>query len=206
MLIKICGITTEEAAFAAANNGANLIGFVFAPSRRKITSEKAAQIARQLPTSIKKVGVFVNETKENIEAIARTVGLDYIQLHGDESTQFAESLTYPVIKAFSIDDLERLKAPNDYPCEYMLVDSPGTTHRGGSGNVFSWDRLLALKIDHKKVILAGGLNAENVADAIKSVSPAGVDVSSGVETDGKKDTSKIAYFIQTVRKNEATKN
>lgn len=199
MIIKICGITTVEAALAAAENGANWIGFLFAPSKRNITPEKAARIAKEIPSDIKKVGVFVNEMKENIETIARTVGLDYIQLHGDESAEFAASLPYPVIKAFSIDQLEKIETPSEYPCDFMLVDSPGTTHRGGSGNVFSWDRLLARKLDHRKLILAGGLHANNVSEAIQSVRPAGVDVSSGVETDGKKDLKKIAAFIHAVR-------
>lgn len=199
MLIKICGITNSEAALTAVKHGANWLGFVFAPSKRKISAAQAADIAAQLPSSVKKVGVFVNETKETIEQIAREVSLDYIQLHGDEPARFAASLDYPVIKAFSIDQIEKMPDAVNYPCAYMLVDSPPATYRGGSGSTFNWERLRALKLDHEKLILAGGLNAANVAEAIRIVQPAGVDVSSGVETDGVKDVTKIAQFIQAVR-------
>lgn len=201
MIVKICGITTTEAALAVAEAGANLIGFVFAPSKRRITPAAAAKIAHQLPESLKKVGVFVNESAENIAAIAEEVGLDYVQLHGDESAAFARALGVPVIKAFSIDDLDAA-AVRDYPCDYFLIDSPGEMYRGGSGRVFQWGRLLELGLDHRKLIVAGGLSAENISAAIAAVQPAGVDVSSGVETDGKKDVEKIKRFVEAARGTE----
>lgn len=198
MLIKICGITTVETALSVARSGANMIGFVFAPSKREISPSGAAEISEKLPNSLKRVGVFVNETKENIMAIAEVVGLDYIQLHGDEPASFARNLPLPIIKAFSIDELEEMESL-EYPCEFMLVDSPGTTHRGGSGYVFDWDRLLALNIDRQKLILAGGLAIHNVQEAITAINPAGIDVSSGVETNGAKDSNKIWQFVATAR-------
>lgn len=198
VLIKICGITSVEMAKVAEDAGANMIGFVFATSSRKITAKKASEIAGVLSPTTKKVGVFVNESQEEIERIAEVVGLDFVQLHGDESPEFAASLSRSVIKAFSIDDVtdETLAT---YPAEYFLIDSPGTTYRGGSGNTFDWARLVNRSIDKRKFFLAGGLDAENVREAIRVVQPIGVDVSSGVETDGVKDAQKIREFILAAR-------
>lgn len=197
MLIKICGITSIEMAKVAEDAGANMIGFVFAPSSRNVTAKKAREIAGSLSHGVKTVGVFVNESKEAIERIANLVSLDFIQLHGDESPEFAASLSRPVIKAFTIDDVtdETLAT---YPAQYFLIDSPGTTYRGGSGKTFDWDRLRNRNIDKKKLILAGGLDAKNVQEAIRIAQPAGVDVSSGVETDGEKDADKINQFVRAV--------
>ena len=197
MLVKICGITTLDAALTAEREGAAMIGFLFAPSSRRIEPDEAAAIAKQLSPTVKKVGVFVNETKETIERIADVVGLDFIQLHGDEPASFAESLSKPVIKAFNIEQVSD-EVLATYPCDYYIIDSPGTTYRGGSGKVFDWNRLLNRNIDRSKLILAGGLNEANIAEAIKTVEPAGVDVSSGVETNGKKDNEKIKRFIHAV--------
>ncbi|WP_349305409.1 phosphoribosylanthranilate isomerase [Bacillus sp. FJAT-50079] len=203
MLVKICGITTDEVAKIACEAGADLLGFVFADSSRKITPERAAAISQTLPAHVKTVGVFVNETREKIDDIAEQVGLDYIQLHGDESPEFCQQLRRPVIKAFSIkqkSDLERL---NEYTCAYYLVDSPGIDYRGGSGIPFDWDLLTEAKVPHEKVILAGGLQRENVAEAIRKVRPAAVDVSSGVETNKQKDPEKIIDFIREAKKEES---
>lgn len=199
MKVKICGITDVEMAKTVAQAGADFIGFVFAASKRQISAEAASKIAAELPSEIKKVGVFVNEDKEKICQIAETVGLDYIQLHGDEPATFADSLPYPVIKAFSIDHVkdEILQA---YPCDYLLIDSPPSTYRGGSGTAFNWETLKKYKIPMEKLILAGGLSIGNVEDAKRNVKPAGVDVSSGVETAGVKDPEKIKKFISLAKK------
>ena len=194
MKVKICGITTLSAAKVVEKSGADFIGFVFAPSSRSIAPEDAANITQQLSLKLKKVGVFVNESIETIEAIATQVGLDIIQLHGDESEAFAKKLSYPIIKAFSIDKVE----PNQirsYPAEYLLIDSPGEEYRGGSGKAFSWKLLDELNITREKLILAGGLSSENINQAIELVRPFGVDVSSGVETKKQKDHEKIKSFI-----------
>lgn len=198
MIIKICGITSIEMAKVAEEAGANMIGFVFASSSRKIAPEKAREIADALSTTVKMVGVFVNESKKEIERIANFVNLDFIQLHGDEAPDFAASLSRPVIKAFTIDDVtDEMLAT--YPARYFLIDSPGTAYRGGSGQAFDWGRLTGRKFDREKFILAGGLHAENVQEAIRQARPIGVDVSSGVETDGEKDARKIGQFIEAVR-------
>lgn len=194
MNVKICGITTLSAAKVVEKSGADFIGFVFAPSSRSITVENAAKITSQLSPNLKKVGVFVNEPIEAIEAIATKVGLDIIQLHGDEPEAFAKKLSYPVIKAFSIDKVEPNQIRN-YPAEYLLIDSPGEDYRGGSGKTFSWELLDELDIPREKLILAGGLSSENINQAIKLVRPFGVDVSSGVETNQQKDHEKITSFI-----------
>ncbi|WP_067726467.1 phosphoribosylanthranilate isomerase [Oceanobacillus damuensis] len=198
MLVKICGITTQEAADTAVEAGADFIGFLFAESKRKIAPEDAAAIAASIPASVKKVGVFVNESLENMKHTAEIVGLDVIQLHGDEPSEVAEQLPYEIIKAFPATEkaLQNLKK---YPCNYCLLDTPSKKSRGGNGIAFDWSLLDTLHLDRSKIILAGGLTPENVKDGISKVAPAGVDVSSGVETDGKKDINKINRFIANAK-------
>lgn len=200
MLVKICGITTEAAAQQALKSGADCIGFVFAPSKRQISPEDAARISATLPPTLKKVGVFVNESKENMIEIAEQVGLDVIQLHGDESADLAKQLPYEVIKAFQMKK-ESIHLIGSYPCDYYLLDSPIGAYRGGNGTAFDWNLVTDTELDPRKVILAGGLTPENVGQAIVTAKPAGVDVSSGVETDGKKDLAKIKKFIMETKLN-----
>lgn len=198
MLVKTCGIMTNAAAEEAVQSGVDFIGFVFAPSKRYMTPEQATEIAETIPSSVKKVGVFVNETVENITSIAEKVGLDYIQLHGDESAEFAKQLSYPIIKAFPATE-ESLAKMKDYPCDYYLIDSPFGANRGGNGTAFDWNLLKKLNLDTNKLFLAGGLNPENVLQAINMTEPMGVDVSSGIETNGRKDLSKIKNFISKAK-------
>jgi len=197
--VKICGITTPEAAQRAARAGADFIGFVFASSKRQITPEKAGGIISSLPASVQKVGVFVNESFDTIVQTAEKAGLDVIQLHGDEPPLFAEELPYPVIKAFRMGkhNTSEIKA---YPCDFYLIDSPKGPNRGGNGTTFDWAQLAEWDLDPQKVILAGGLTPDNVQEAISAAGPSGVDVSSGVETDGRKDASKITQFIKHAKR------
>ncbi|MDR7075468.1 phosphoribosylanthranilate isomerase [Neobacillus niacini] len=199
MKVKICGITDLTTAIAAVDYGADAIGFVFAESKRKITVAKAKDIITHLPKEVLKVGVFVNESKEKIEEIASTVGLTHVQLHGDETPAFSESLSFPVIKAVGIHDDQSLQEIVNYPCEYVLLDGPKGKYRGGNGLSFDWSSISSKELKGKKVILAGGLHEENVEDAIKLIQPDMVDVSSGVETDGKKDLNKIQTFINKAK-------
>lgn len=201
MLVKICGIKNKEAALIAANRGADFIGFVFAESKRKISPAVAAEIATSLPSHVKKVGVFVNETIHRMIEIAEEVGLDYIQLHGDEDATVAASLPYPVIKAFSAGEIEA-KEIQDYPCEYLLIDSPRGAYPGGNGITFDWNSVTNLAIPQEKIILAGGLTADNVQQAIQIAMPVGVDVSSGVETNSEKDSDKIKQFIGNAKRKD----
>lgn len=198
MLVKICGIQTIETAKITVEAGTDMIGFVFANSTRKVTPEQAAEISLHIPPSVKKVGVFVNEEPSNIKDIAKIVGLDVIQLHGDEKPSVAKKLPYSIIKAYAINEIDLLEKQN-FPCDYYLIDSPPTIYRGGSGRTFNWDLTRDLPIDQSKLILAGGLTPENITEAITSVKPAGVDVSSGVETNGKKDPEKIKQFLTNAK-------
>jgi phosphoribosylanthranilate isomerase len=199
MMVKICGITDLTTAIAAVDYGADALGFVFAESKRKIPEVKAKEIIAHLPKEVLKVGVFVNESKEKIEEIAASVGLTHIQLHGDETPAFSESLSYPVIKAISIHDEQSLEAIEVYKCEYVLIDGPKGKYRGGNGLSFDWNSISAEDLKDKKVILAGGLHDENVEEALKLIKPYMVDVSSGVETEGKKDLNKIQSFIMKAK-------
>lgn len=203
MRVKICGISTPEAADAAVQAGTDFIGFVFASSKRQITPFKAQEVASFIPSSVKKVGVFVNESIENVKNIAEQVGLDIIQLHGEEAPEYAKQLDYPVIKAFSVNP-ENMAQITHYPCSYYLLDSPIGPNRGGNGTTFDWKLLQQLDIDHNKIILAGGLKPENIQEAIKTAKPVGVDVSSGVETDGQKDIEKINQFIKHAKGKDET--
>ncbi|MED1672341.1 phosphoribosylanthranilate isomerase [Pallidibacillus thermolactis] len=197
MLVKICGIRTKEAAEAAVQAGADFIGFVFADSKRNISAERAAIIAQGLPTQVKKVGVFVDEQPERMIEIAKLVGLDYLQLHGDESADIASQLPFNIIKAIPAEPFY-LNKIRGYPCDYYLIDSP-SENRGGSGKTFNWELMEKYDLDRKKLLLAGGLTEGNVQKAIEIVHPIGVDVSSGVETNGEKDVVKIKRFIHKAK-------
>nr|WP_106783392.1 phosphoribosylanthranilate isomerase [Lysinibacillus timonensis] len=195
--VKICGLKEVEHVQAAVHAGANFIGFMFAPSKRQITVEHAAELAKFVPSHVKKVGVFVNPTEEQVHETVKMVGLDFVQYHGNESADFIEKLGYPSIKAFSIHGYEDVEKASKYHVDYYLFDAPGTDFAGGSGKVFDWSLLDQLSISKERVILAGGLNSGNVQHAINQVSPFGVDVSSGVERDGVKDSNLIKEFIKT---------
>jgi phosphoribosylanthranilate isomerase len=199
MKVKICGITDLTTALAAIDYGADAIGFVFAESKRRIPVERAKTIVAHLPKDILKVGVFVNEGKERIEEIASSVGLTHVQLHGDETPEFCDSISYPIIKAISIQGDQSLDRMEKFPCEYVLLDGPKGKYRGGNGLAFDWNCISENRINNKNVILAGGLHEENVEAAISLINPYMVDVSSGVETDGKKDLDKIQSFINKAK-------
>lgn len=199
MLVKICGITTPEIADTAVSAGADFLGFVFAKSKREIFIEQARKIIQTLPSHVKSVGVFVNKEVQEIEEIVQQTGLDFVQLHGEESAEVITKFSCPVIKSLP-GTQEGLNKTRQYDtASYLLVDSPPLPHaHGGNGVTFNWS-ILKENTFSDKLILAGGLTAENVADAIKQVNPVGVDVSSGVETDGKKDPDKIKAFIQAAK-------
>ncbi|ALC90242.1 N-(5'-phosphoribosyl)anthranilate isomerase [Bacillus sp. FJAT-18017] len=201
MKVKICGIKDAATALKAVEYGADALGFVFAESKRKIGMEDARKIIKGLPDDdeVMKVGVFVNEARETIEEIANYCGLTHIQLHGDESPEYSESFRYPVIKAISINTPMDIKRMEEYETEYILLDSPKGAYNGGTGIPFDWKAAEGVDFTQKKVILAGGLNPNNVARAIEIAKPFMVDVSSGVETDGQKDVAKIKTFIDSAK-------
>ncbi|WP_242142379.1 MULTISPECIES: phosphoribosylanthranilate isomerase [unclassified Bacillus cereus group] len=200
MKVKICGITDLETAKKAYEYGADAVGFVFASSKRKIRPEQVKEITSELPADVMKIGVFVNESVERMEGIAAYCKLTHIQLHGDENDHLIKRLNIPSIKAVGIGNRQDVEQINRYETNYILFDSPKETFRGGNGKTFSWELLTELpKNLRKKSILAGGLHVDNIEEAIRIVQPYMVDVSSGVETDGKKDLEKIKQFIRKVK-------
>ncbi|WP_411954612.1 phosphoribosylanthranilate isomerase [Alkalibacillus sp. S2W] len=201
--VKICGIRQTSHAEAAETSGADMIGFVFAESKRKVSIEQAKHIASTLSAlsaSIQKVGVFVNASKDTLEQTAHEVGLDYVQLHGDESPEFCEQLNVPYIKSFRINTVTDLDKTKPYTkASYLLLDSASGPYQGGNGTTFDWSVLDRLPFDRSQLILAGGLNTRNINQAIEQTTPAIVDVSSDVEEDGQKSNQLIKDFIKRVK-------
>ncbi|MGT2906689.1 phosphoribosylanthranilate isomerase [Streptococcus dentiloxodontae] len=189
--VKICGLSTPEAVETAVKSGADYIGFVFAPSKRQVTLEQASELARAIPASTQKVGVFVSPTLQELEAAIAAVPLDLVQIHGDFAEALIAEISVPVIRAIQIkDDQTQL----DSAADYLLFDAPVA----GSGQTFDW-HLLAEKEIRKPFFIAGGLTADNVKEALSLFQPYAVDVSSGVETAGSKDLDKIRLFIERVK-------
>lgn len=199
MKVKICGIRSLEAAICAIDNGADAIGFVFAESKRIISVEAAKSIISSLPKEIKKVGVFVNASLNEIETIVQETGINFVQLHGNEPPDFCQKISLPTIKALSIETDKDLQKIHEYPCEYVLLDGPKGKYYGGNGIAFDWRMLSGFDFKDKKWILAGGLNPQNVTAAIIETQAYMVDVSSGVETNGQKDFKKITTFLARVK-------
>ncbi|MGB9825129.1 MAG: phosphoribosylanthranilate isomerase [Desulfofundulus sp.] len=199
--VKICGITDISSALVAAEAGADALGFVFAPSPRRITPSLARRICRELPPFITRVGVFVDAPLEEVRAVAEYCGLDVIQLHGNEPPDYCHSLGRRVIKAFRVGvELDPVELAR-YPVDAILLDSYVVGQKGGTGQPFDWQLAASLKIA-RPLILAGGLRPDNVGRAVAMVKPYGVDVSSGVEKDGqpgKKDPDKIRRFIAAAK-------
>ncbi len=197
--VKICGIRTQTEALTACRSGAWAIGEVFAPSRRRIDVDRAAAINRELTQKVLKVGVFVNEDIDMMIRIVRNCKLDLVQLHGDEPPELLAELPVPVIKCFPVNGrIDSQYVKRWRPWAY-LFDTAVNGHSGGSGQSFNWDYLQAIR-NWPNLILAGGLNSSNVADAIKQIRPLGVDVSSGIEyPEGGKDPQKIEQFMNEVR-------
>ena len=189
--VKICGLSTKEAVETAVSAGADYIGFVFAPSKRQVTLDQAAELAKLIPVNVKKVGVFVSPSRvELLEAIEK-VGLDLIQVHGQVGGDLFEDLPCASIQAVQVDGNGHV--PNSR-ADFLLFDAPVA----GSGKTFDWGQLDTSGLA-QPFFIAGGLNEDNVAKAIRHFTPYAVDVSSGVETDGQKDQEKIRRFIERVK-------
>ena len=197
MFVKICGITNESDALLSVAMGADALGFVFAPSPRQIAPTIARDIARRLPPEILTVGLFRDESPKRVVEVVNSMGLRGAQLHGHESPAEAKWVADRVpftIKAFGVGD-HLLEKVDQYTVDALLIDSPNP----GSGQVFDWSLAERMPVG-KRIILAGGLTLENVADAIEAVRPWGVDVSTGVEASpGKKDALKVRYFINNAK-------
>ena len=200
--VKICGLMEKEHVQVAVDAGADAIGFVFAPSKRKLTVEQAKELAKEVPSTVLKIGVFVNPSEQEIETAFREVPLDLVQYHGNETPAFIQANAYPSVKALSVKSEDDVEHAKQFQTDYYLFDAPGTDYQGGSGLTFDWQLMKGHSIPADKVILAGGLNATNVIEAIQRVKPYMVDVSSGVEVDGRKDTELIRTFIRAVKDGE----
>ncbi len=199
--VKICGITSVRDARMALRAGADALGFVFAESPRQVTVTQARRIIRGLSPWVSAVGVFVNETPEKIRHIAKTCGLSAVQLHGDETPAMARLLRpWRVIKAFSVDEKFSLDKVRRYDVDAILLDTKIGARRGGTGQTFKWDTIKKMRFE-KPVIVSGGLNATNVARAIRLLRPYGVDASSRLEkSPGKKDAHLVKEFISRAKK------
>ncbi|EFO81789.1 phosphoribosylanthranilate isomerase [Oscillochloris trichoides DG-6] len=201
MQIKICGLRSIEHALAAAEAGADMVGLVFAPSRRQVQLEEAAQMVAALrrspPPHPQVVGLFVNASVATINAVITTVGLDLVQLSGDEVLVEMAGIERPVLKSIRMDGSMGEAAWIGSGMR-LLVDAHVNGAYGGTGIRADWRRAADMAREHP-LILAGGLDADNVAEAIRQVQPWGVDVSSGVEEDGVKSRTKIHAFIRAAR-------
>ena len=199
--VKICGITSVSDANAAAESGADALGFMFwDKSPRAVSLGAAAEIVRQLPPFIVKVGVFVNAEEDLVIRAIRECGLNLLQFHGDETPEYCLQFGLMSMKAFRMRDAGSLKALANYPTDAWLLDAYTRGKPGGTGEQFDWDLAVeAVKLG-RPIFLAGGLTPENVGEAVTRVQPYAVDVSSGVEAaPGRKDHAKVREFIAAAR-------
>ena len=203
-LVKICGITNLDDALAAIAAGADALGFNFyKPSPRYITPQHAREIVEELPDSLLKVGVFVNEDLDDVRNIANEAGLRALQLHGDETPEYCRELAndYFVIKTFAVSETLDVQTVNAYEVEAIMLDTKHNSLRGGTGRVFDWSVAQQAALTIPKLFLAGGLSPENVEIAIKTVRPFAVDACSAIENSpGKKNHERMRVFINTVRR------
>ena len=198
--IKLCGLSRPEDIQAANALQPACVGFVFAPkSKRYVTPAQAADLKRGLDPAIRAVGVFVNATQEEAAALANEGVIDLIQLHGGEGEAYLQTLRAltpkPILQAFRVDTAADVAAAEASGADLVLLDAG----EGGTGETFDWSLLAGI---HRPYFLAGGLHPGNVGQAVRRLHPFGVDVSSGIETDGKKDPAKMEAFVRAVREEE----
>tara|TARA_R110002049_G_scaffold252263_1_gene426788 strand:- start:91049 stop:91672 length:624 start_codon:yes stop_codon:yes gene_type:complete len=197
--IKFCGITRQEDLQIAADLGVDAIGLVFCPvSPRAVNAQQARSLIDQCGPFITSVGLFMNQDAGTISSLIEKIPVDMLQFHGDESEQFCASFGLPYLKSIAMGGIGQSVPESDYPsASALLLDSNESGQPGGSGKQFNWANIPALE---KPIILAGGLDANNVSDAIKQVRPYAVDVSSGIESaKGIKDIAKMKNFVRAVR-------
>lgn len=199
--VKICGLKTLEDIQMMNRLKPDYVGFVFAKSKRQISMEQAANLREALLKDIKSIGVFVNAEPEIPARAAQEGVIQVIQLHGDEDRDYIETLRSltdkTIIKAVRVRDREDILRAQKLSCHYLLLDTYTKAAYGGSGKTFDWSCIPDME---KPYFLAGGLTTENVGEAVRKFHPYGVDVSSAVETEGKKDENKVRLFIEQVRK------
>jgi phosphoribosylanthranilate isomerase len=203
--IKICGIREPQHARVAAEAGADAVGLVFwAKSPRYITPAQAARVVAELPPFVMAVGLFVNATADEVNAVLRVVSLDLLQFHGDESPEFCDQFGVPYVRAVRMEEGTDLVeyAHRFSRAKALLLDAHVPGEPGGTGTMFDWGRIP--REFAKPLILSGGLTIDNVSRAVREVKPWAVDVSSGVEASrGSKDPAKIVEFIRSVRSEDA---
>lgn len=196
--VKICGITNLADAQKAVELGTDAIGFVLAESPRRIKPATARETSQALPPFVSKVGVFVNEEINTIKELYEYCQLDIVQLHGDENIEYLNSLSIPFIKAFRVNGGEVINQIKEFGLHCFLLDSFDKNHRGGTGTSFNW-QVAKDASKFGKVILSGGLNPENIRQALETVNPYAIDISSGVEkSPGIKDYRKMELLINEV--------
>lgn len=203
--VKICGLKTVEDVLAVNEVQPDYAGFVFAPGRRQISEELAAELRKVLAREIVPVGVFVNENPEKVLRLCDRGIIDLIQLHGEESEEYIATLRSrvgtPIVKAVRVRSTEDILRMDAVDSDFLLLDAYHEKEYGGSGISFDWSLIPAVS---KPFFLAGGINAGNVREAILTFRPYGIDVSSGVETEGRKDSAKLKQLLQLIREiNEA---
>ena len=198
--VKICGMTNLKDVKVAVDGGVDAVGFIFyKKSPRSVTMQAVREIVLELPPFVDSVGVFVNETAEQINKISDHCKLDRVQLHGDESSAFCKKIRRRVIKVIRVKDIQSLKKLSDYPVSSFLLDTFSEDQYGGTGKVFDWNLAYSAK-KYGPIILAGGLTPNNVRQAIQRIQPYGVDVCSGVESQpGIKDHKKMQAFLKNVK-------
>lgn len=200
-LVKICGLRHLDTTLAALEAGADFVGFVLAPSRRQVSPDEVRAIVRELPAGAPTVGVFVNEGAEVINRVVAECGLAYAQLSGDEPPEVAAAVRVPTLKAFRVrgPEAEREMGAYERVARLFVLDGFQPGAYGGTGRTCDWD-VAARLAGRYPSLLAGGLDPENVGQAIAVVRPLGVDVSSGVEVGGRKDVGRIRAFVEAVRR------
>jgi len=198
--VKICGITSLEDALQAVQAGADALGFVFyEKSPRNLNPEQAASIISELPPFVQAVGLFVNTDAGFVNDTADRCRLDLVQLHGDETTDYCDLISRRVIKAFRVRDISSLDTVKDYRVAGILLDAYSPRAYGGTGICFDWE-IAGSAGDFCPLILAGGLTPDNIREAVDTVAPYAVDVSSGVESSpGRKDHEKVTEFIKKAK-------
>lgn len=197
--IKLCGLSRIEDIQTANKLKPDYVGFVFAErSKRRVSPLKATELKSKLDPEVKAVGVFLDDNLDLVAAMLNLGIVDLVQLHGNEDEAYIEKVrsitNKPIIKAFIINSIDDVKAAESSTADYILLDGGK-----GSGKAFDWTLLKDIK---RPYFLAGGLNPDNAADAVKKLKPYSVDVSTGIETDGLKDAEKMAAFVSAVRKED----
>lgn len=198
--IKICGLRSLEDVDIVNQYEPDYIGFVFAPSKRMVTQELALEMRRRLKSSIQSVGVFVNAPISQILSLAEQHVIDVIQLHGDETekeiVKLRETTKLPIIRSIRVKSQEQILQASQLEVDYLLCDTFVKGQYGGSGLTFDWTLIPKVR---QPIFIAGGINLSNVKDVINQAQPYCIDISSGVETEGRKDEAKIKEIIETVR-------